>query len=64
MELFFFKAFQSNKKTKSTAASTVLIKDPAPTHIAIRMSYNLLSKLNKTEIVKMLLVFKKKLLCL
>jgi predicted SprT family Zn-dependent metalloprotease len=44
-----------SRRFKSTAASTVLIKNPAPAHIVIRMSYNLLSKLNKIETVKMLL---------
>lgn len=41
----------------STAACTVLEREPAPPHIIIRLSWNLLTRLQIIEIAKMLLVF-------
>lgn len=42
-------------RLKSTAATTVVVTDTKPSFILIRFSYNLMSKLNVQEVVKMLL---------
>lgn len=42
-------------RLKSTAASTILEREPSPPHIIIRLSWNLLTRLQIIEIAKMLL---------